>query len=95
MLADADVVTTVAPLDLDQARRLRDGAITIGFLPVGAEPDLVALLREKHVLGFAMEAVPRISRAQSMDALSSQALVAGYRCALVAADGCRSSSRCS
>jgi H+-translocating NAD(P) transhydrogenase subunit alpha len=86
VLADADVVTTVAPLDLGQARRLRDGAITIGFLPVGAEPDLVALLREKHVLAFAMESVPRISRAQSMDALSSQALVAGYRCALVAAD---------
>ena len=86
VLVDADVVTTVAPLALDQARRLRDGAITIGFLPVGAEPALVALLREKRVLGFAMEAVPRISRAQSMDALSSQALVAGYRCALVAAE---------
>jgi H+-translocating NAD(P) transhydrogenase subunit alpha len=86
VLADADVVTTVAPLSLDQARRLRDGAITIGFLPVGVEADLVALLREKSVLGFAMEAVPRISRAQSMDALSSQALVAGYRCTLVAAD---------
>jgi H+-translocating NAD(P) transhydrogenase subunit alpha len=86
VLADADVVTTVAPLALDQARQLRDGAITVGFLPVGAEPDLVALLREKSVLAFAMEAVPRISRAQSMDALSSQALVAGYRCTLVAAD---------
>jgi H+-translocating NAD(P) transhydrogenase subunit alpha len=86
VLTGADVVTTVAPLSVDQARRLRDGAITIGFLPVGAEPDLVALLREKRVLGFAMEAVPRISRAQSMDALSSQALVAGYRCALVAAE---------
>ena len=41
VLADADVVTTVAPLSLDQARQLRHGAITIGFLPVGAEPDLV------------------------------------------------------
>jgi NAD(P) transhydrogenase subunit alpha len=86
VLADADIVTTVAPLSLDQARALREGAITIGFLPVGAETDLVALLRDKHVLSFAMEAVPRISRAQSMDALSSQALVAGYRCVLVAAE---------
>jgi NAD(P) transhydrogenase subunit alpha len=86
VLAGADVVTTVAPLSLEQARRLREGAITIGFLPVGAETELVALLREKQVLGFAMEAVPRISRAQSMDALSSQALVAGYRCVLVAAE---------
>jgi NAD(P) transhydrogenase subunit alpha len=86
VLADADVVITVAPLSVEQARRLRDGAITIGFLPVGAETELVAVLREKQVLSFAMEAVPRISRAQSMDALSSQALVAGYRCVLVAAD---------
>jgi H+-translocating NAD(P) transhydrogenase subunit alpha len=86
VLAGADVVTTVAPLSLDQARQLREGAITIGFLPVGAEAELVALLRHKHVLSFAMEAVPRISRAQSMDALSSQALVAGYRCVLVAAE---------
>jgi H+-translocating NAD(P) transhydrogenase subunit alpha len=86
VLADADIVTTVAPLSLPQARQLRQGAITIGFLPVGAEPDLVALLRERQVLGFSMEAVPRISRAQSMDALSSQALVTGYRAALVAAE---------
>jgi H+-translocating NAD(P) transhydrogenase subunit alpha len=86
VLADADIVTTVAPLSLPQAQRLREGAITIGFLPVGSEADLVAVLREKRVLSFSMEAVPRISRAQSMDALSSQALVAGYRAALVAAE---------
>ena len=86
VLADADIVTTVAPLSLVQARQLRPGAVTIGFLPVGAEPELVALLREKQVLAFSMEAVPRISRAQSMDALSSQALVTGYRAALVAAE---------
>ncbi|MGZ4594423.1 MAG: Re/Si-specific NAD(P)(+) transhydrogenase subunit alpha [Actinomycetes bacterium] len=85
VLADADVVTTVAPLTVEQAGRLRAGAITIGFLPVSAEPDLLDVLRSRQVLAFAMEAVPRISRAQSMDALSSQALVAGYRCALVAA----------
>ncbi|MDQ1617642.1 MAG: H+-translocating transhydrogenase subunit alpha [Actinomycetota bacterium] len=85
VLTDADVVVTVAPLTLDQAARLRPGAITIGFLPVGAETELVSALRAKQVLAFAMEAVPRLSRAQSMDALSSQALVAGYRCALVAA----------
>jgi NAD(P) transhydrogenase subunit alpha len=86
VLADADIVTTVAPLSLVQARQLRPGAVTIGFLPVGAESELVALLREKQVLAFSMEAVPRISRAQSMDALSSQALVTGYRAALVAAE---------
>jgi H+-translocating NAD(P) transhydrogenase subunit alpha len=86
VLADADIVTTVAPLSLPQAQRLRSGAITIGFLPVGSEADLLAALRAKQVLSFSMEAVPRISRAQSMDALSSQALVSGYRAALVAAE---------
>jgi NAD(P) transhydrogenase subunit alpha len=86
VLAGADVVTTVAPLSVPQAQLLRQGAITIGFLPVGSEADLLAVLREKSVLSFSMEAVPRISRAQSMDALSSQALVAGYRAALVAAE---------
>ena len=56
-------------------------------LPAGRrQPDLVATLRGREVLAFAMELVPRISRAQSMDALSSQALVGGYRAALVAAE---------
>ena len=57
----------------------------VSFLPTGSIPDLVADLRDCGVTSFAMELVPRISRAQSMDALSSQALVAGYRCAIVAA----------
>ncbi len=85
-LDGSDVVLTVSPLTLDQARRLRPGALTLGFLPVAANGDLLAVLREQEVLAFAMEQVPRISRAQSMDALSSQALVAGYRAALVAAE---------
>jgi NAD(P) transhydrogenase subunit alpha len=86
VLADADIVTTVAPLSLPQAQQLRPGAITIGFLPVGSEADLLAALRAKRVLGFSMEAVPRISRAQSMDALSSQSNVAGYKSVLVATE---------
>jgi NAD(P) transhydrogenase subunit alpha len=85
VLADADVVASVAPLTVEQAGRLRSGAVTVSFLPVAAEAELLDALRERKVLAFAMEAVPRISRAQSMDALSSQALVAGYRCTLVAA----------
>ena len=86
VLAGSDVVLTVSPLTPDQARQLRAGAITIGFLPVGANEDLLGVLRERQVLAFAMEQVPRISRAQSMDALSSQALVGGYRAALLAAE---------
>ena len=65
--------------------RLRQGTSTISFLPTGQVPDVVTALRDAGVTSYAMELVPRISRAQSMDALSSQALVAGYRCAIVAA----------
>lgn len=86
VLADSDVVLTVSPLAVAQAQQLRPGAVVIGFLPVGSQVDLVEALRARDVLAFSMELVPRISRAQSMDALSSQALVAGYRAALVAAE---------
>ena len=85
VLADTDAVVTVSPLTLDQARRLKPGAVLIGFLPTG-QAELLAVLKAGQVLAFAMERVPRISRAQSMDALSSQALVGGYRAALVAAE---------
>jgi NAD(P) transhydrogenase subunit alpha len=84
-LSSADVVVSVQPLSRDAVRRLRKGAATISFLPVNQEQSLVTDLRDVGVTSFAMELVPRISRAQSMDALSSQALVSGYRCAVVAA----------
>jgi NAD(P) transhydrogenase subunit alpha len=82
---DADVVVSVNPLDASVVRRLRAGVATVSFLPVGSSHELVADLRDCGVTSFAMELVPRISRAQSMDALSSQSLVSGYRCAIVAA----------
>lgn len=85
VLSTSDVVLTVSPLTVEQAGALRPGAIVIGFLPVGEQPAVVEAMRSRDVLAFAMEQVPRISRAQSMDALTSQALVAGYRAALVAA----------
>jgi H+-translocating NAD(P) transhydrogenase subunit alpha len=84
-LSTAAVVVSVQPLDTGQVRRLAAGAATVSFLPVGQELALVADLRDTGVTSFAMELVPRISRAQSMDALSSQSLVSGYRCAVVAA----------
>jgi NAD(P) transhydrogenase subunit alpha len=84
-LSEADVVVSVQPLDTFAIPRLREGAAVISFLPVNSERELVTRLRDAGVTSFAMELVPRISRAQSMDALSSQALVAGYRCAIVAA----------
>lgn len=82
----ADVVLTVGPPDAERARALRPGTLLIGLLAPSTSLDLVRELRAREVTSFAMELVPRISRAQSMDALSSQALVAGYRAALVAAD---------
>jgi NAD(P) transhydrogenase subunit alpha len=85
-LDGADVVVGVQPLLENQVRRLKPGAATISFLP---GDEVVRLLRDGSVTSFAMELVPRISRAQSMDALSSQALVAGYRCAVVAAEKLR------
>ncbi|MBA2955278.1 NAD(P)(+) transhydrogenase (Re/Si-specific) subunit alpha [Nocardioides sp. MAH-18] len=84
-LDGADVVVAVQPLATDSIRRLQAGAATISFLPTGQEPEVVGALRDAGITSFAMELVPRISRAQSMDALSSQALVSGYRCAVVAA----------
>ena len=82
----ADVVLTVNPPDAQQVRRMRRGAVLIGFLAPRTAPATVDALRAAGVHGFAMEAVPRISRAQSMDALSSQANVAGYRSVLIAAE---------
>jgi NAD(P) transhydrogenase subunit alpha len=82
---DAALVVSVQPLDLGTARRLPTGTSTLSFLPTQLEAELVAAYRDAGVTAYSLELVPRISRAQSMDALSSQALVAGYRCAVVAA----------
>jgi NAD(P) transhydrogenase subunit alpha len=84
--AEADALLMVAPPDAAQVAKLRRGVITVGFLAPATELATVGALRDAGVTSFAMELVPRISRAQSMDALSSQALVAGYRAALVAAE---------
>ena len=84
-LEGAVLVVSVAPLDTTWVRSLPAGTATLSFLPVNQSLDLVADLRDCGLTSFAMELVPRISRAQSMDALSSQALVAGYRSAIVAA----------
>ena len=81
----ADLVVSVQPLESTRLRRLPASTSTLSFLPVNQSLDLVADMRDCGVTSFAMELVPRISRAQSMDALSSQALVAGYRSAIVAA----------
>ncbi|MEV5540471.1 Re/Si-specific NAD(P)(+) transhydrogenase subunit alpha [Saccharopolyspora shandongensis] len=84
----ADIVIKVnAPTEKEIAR-LSPGSALIGFLAPLTDPDIADRLRAAGVQGFALESVPRISRAQSMDALSSQANVAGYRAVLLAASEC-------
>lgn len=82
----ATVVVKVAPPTSEEIGRLRADSTYIGFLAPLTAPDTVAALREAQVRAFAMESIPRISRAQSMDALSSQANVAGYKAVLLAAE---------
>jgi H+-translocating NAD(P) transhydrogenase subunit alpha len=86
ILSTADVLLKVQPPSLQEVAALKKGAVIIGFMQAYARPDLVLALKERGITSFAMELVPRISRAQSMDALSSQASVAGYKAALIAAD---------
>jgi NAD(P) transhydrogenase subunit alpha len=80
-----DVVAKVAPPSAEEIGRLRRGGVLIGFLQPLTASETVRALAEAGVTSFAMEAIPRITRAQSMDALSSQATVGGYRAALIAA----------
>ena len=84
-LLEADVVVSVQPLAEAALRSLSEGAATISFYPPVARAADLALRQERGLVTFGMEYVPRISRAQSMDALSSQSLVAGYRAAIVTA----------
>jgi NAD(P) transhydrogenase subunit alpha len=83
--AESDVVLKVAPPTAEEAGRLKEGALLVGFVSPHANLDVVKVLMERKVSTLAMELVPRISRAQSMDALSSQASIAGYKAVLVAA----------
>jgi NAD(P) transhydrogenase subunit alpha len=80
----ADVVVKVAPPNADEVAKLGSGATLIGFLEPLTNPEGVQALANAGVTAIAMEAIPRISRAQSMDALSSQANIGGYRSVLVA-----------
>ena len=78
LVADADVVLAVQPPALDVIDAMKEGAILISFIYANKEPALVQRLLDKKITCFAMERVPRITRAQAMDALSSQSALAGY-----------------
>lgn len=84
-MAVADVVASVRPLTPEQVDMLKPGAVTISFLQPGTDAETVAAVAAKDGSALSFDLLPRISRAQSMDALTSQALVTGYRASLVAA----------
>jgi NAD(P) transhydrogenase subunit alpha len=85
VLSSADVLLTVQPLRVEQIAQLKPSAVVIGFMQPHARAAEVRAFQERRLTTFAMELVPRISRAQSMDALSSQAAIAGYKAVLIAA----------
>ncbi len=86
VLSQADVLLTVSPLSLEQIGQLKPGAVVVGFLQAHARQAEVKALRDRKITSFAVELIPRISRAQSMDGLSSQASLAGYKAVLIAAN---------
>lgn len=86
VLKKADVILQVQPLGLEALAELKPGTVLVGLQQPWSSKERVELLRQKQITCFALELLPRISRAQSMDVLSSQAAVAGYECALIAAD---------
>jgi H+-translocating NAD(P) transhydrogenase subunit alpha len=84
--ANADVVLKVGPVDTKEAGALKKKAVLIGMLAPFRSDDAILALREREVTSFALELLPRTTRAQPMDALSSQASIAGYKAAIIAAD---------
>ncbi len=86
VIHDADIIASVAPLDPQRMAQVKKGAITISFLSPTTAVDSIEAAAQAGITAFSMELIPRISRAQSMDALTSQALCAGYKAALVAAE---------
>ncbi len=81
----ADVILRVQPPSVEEAGKLPEGAMLLGFMTPHEGDSRIRNLAKRHVTSFALELVPRITRAQSIDALSSQANIAGYKCALLAA----------
>jgi NAD(P) transhydrogenase subunit alpha len=86
VFSSSDVVILVNPPTLEQAAQIKEGAALISFLYAYTQPELVKVLCDRKISAFSMDAVPRISRAQTMDALSSQANLAGYKAVLLGAN---------
>jgi NAD(P) transhydrogenase subunit alpha len=85
-LARADVLLKVQPPSLDEIAALKEGAVVIAHMQPHLAPERTRALRDRRITSFAMELLPRTTRAQAMDVLSSQAAVAGYKAVLIAAE---------
>jgi H+-translocating NAD(P) transhydrogenase subunit alpha len=85
-LGRVDVLLTVQPPTLEEIAALNEGAVTIGYLSPHLAPERIKALRDRRITSFAMELLPRTTRAQAMDVLSSQANIAGYKAVLIAAE---------
>ncbi len=86
VLGSADLVASVQPLDVTRAELIKSGSVLLSFLQPGTDADLIRLVAERGASAISFALIPRISRAQSMDALTSQALVTGYRATQAAAE---------
>ena len=86
VLVGSDVILSVQPLTPSQIKSLKKGALTLSFLSQATAADSIEAAVSNSITALSLELVPRISRAQSMDALTSQALCAGYKAALIAAE---------
>lgn len=86
VLRRADAIIHVQPLGVDDLGKLREGALLVGYLQPHQAPERIRALRDHKLTGFALELLPRTTRAQAMDVLSSQAGMAGYKATLIAAE---------
>ncbi|MCB1670900.1 MAG: NAD(P)(+) transhydrogenase (Re/Si-specific) subunit alpha, partial [Pseudomonadales bacterium] len=85
LLGESDITLMVNPITSDQIDKLKDGSVLVGYLNPFSDLERFDKLAGKNISAFSMEMIPRITRAQAMDALSSQAAIAGYKAVLMAA----------
>ena len=86
VLSSSNVLLKVQPPTLDEIAGLKEGTVVIGYLSPHQSPERTKALRDRKITSFAMELLPRTTRAQAMDVLSSQANIAGYKAVLIAAE---------
>ena len=88
LLSEAEIVLKVNRPSIEEVNGMKEGTIFVGFLNPFSSADILKKLAERKIISFAMEMVPRITRAQRMDALSTMSTVAGYKAVLIAANAC-------